>query len=148
MSSPEPEEPELPPTRARFVVAAWLCGLSGILYLDRICMGQAVVPIQRELGLSNSAMSLVLMSFTLAYGILAAGWRWVFLTYGALGALWAVGFWFWFRDDPAKHAGVNAAELARIRADTDPEKEVPPPVPWGAVATNRGILVLSAIMVF
>src|SRR5829696_8339925 len=74
MSSFDPAElddDDITPTRARFVVAAWLCGLSGILYLDRICMGQAVVPIQKELGLSNSQMSLVLMSFTLAYGIFA-----------------------------------------------------------------------------
>ena len=70
MSHPD-ADPDLSPTRARFVVAAWLCGLSGILYLDRICMGQAVVPIQAELGLSNTEMSYVLMSFTLAYGLFA-----------------------------------------------------------------------------
>lgn len=246
MSVPEPEVPELTPTRARFVVAAWLCGLSGILYLDRICMGQAVVPIQRELGLSNSELSLVLMSFTLAYGLFAvpvgrwgdktgprsvlssivlawsmftaltgaatglvslllvrflfgaaeagafpnaakvmarwfppgergrvqgvmlafsqlgavlapaataylidlAGWRAAFVVYGSIGVLWAVGFWLWFRDDPAKHGGANEAELAHIRADVPPPAADPGPVPWGAVLTNRGVLVLSVIMVF
>ena len=249
MSSPEPEpeEPDLPPTRARFVVAAWLCGLSGILYLDRICMGQAVVPIQRELGLSNSEMSYVLMSFTLAYGLFAvpagrlgdtagprsvlssivvawsaftaltgaatglltlllvrflfgaaeagafpnaarvmakwfppdergrvqgvmlafsqlgavaapaataylidlAGWRLAFFVYGLIGAVWAVGFWLWFRDDPAQHRSVNEAELARIRANATAAEVAadPGPVPWGAVFTNRGIIVLSLIMV-
>jgi sugar phosphate permease len=246
MSAPELEDADLTPTRARFVAAAWLCGLSGVLYLDRICMGQAVVPIQKELGFSNSEMSLVLMSFTLAYGLFAvpagrwgdrrgprsvlsqivfawsiftaltgaatglvtmvlvrflfgaaeagafpnaanvmkswfpvrergrvqgvmlafaqigavaapavtafliqlAGWRLAFFVYGSLGAAWAVGFWLWFRDDPAKHSGVNEAELARIRAETDPPKEDPGPVPWGAVLTNRGVIALSAIMVF
>ncbi len=249
MSSPEPEpDPDLTPTRARFVVAAWLCGLSGILYLDRICMGQAVVPIQKELGLSNSEMSYVLMSFTLAYGLFAvpagwfgdrtgprsvltsivlawsvftaltgaatgllslllvrflfgaaeagafpnaakvmarwfpphergriqgvmlassqmgavaapaataylislAGWRLAFFVYGFIGVAWAVGFWFWFRNDPATHRGVNEAELARIHTknETESQKEHPGPVPWGAVLTNRGVLVLSLIMVF
>src|SRR5262245_38450792 len=62
---------ETPPTRARLVLVAWLCGLSGILYLDRICMGQAVVPIQNELGLTNSEISYVTMAFTLAYGLFA-----------------------------------------------------------------------------
>ena len=57
------------PTRARFILALWLCGLTGILYLDRICMSQAVVPIQRELGLSNTEISYVMMAFTLAYGL-------------------------------------------------------------------------------
>src|SRR5215510_3633841 len=64
-------EPDISPTRARFVVAAWLCGLSGILYLDRICMAQAVKPIRDELGLSNTEASYVAMAFTLAYGLFA-----------------------------------------------------------------------------
>jgi ACS family glucarate transporter-like MFS transporter len=57
------------PTRARFVLALWLCGLSAVLYLDRVCMSQAIVPIQRELDLTNTQISYVLMAFTLAYGI-------------------------------------------------------------------------------
>src|SRR5437667_9865435 len=57
------------PTTARFVLALWLCGLSTVLYLDRVCMSQAVVPIQRELELTNSQVSYVLMAFTLAYGL-------------------------------------------------------------------------------
>jgi MFS family permease len=58
-----------PPTQARFVVLAFLCALAFVLYLDRICMGQAVGPIQDELGLSNTEMGVVLMAFTLAYGL-------------------------------------------------------------------------------
>src|SRR5919198_1566989 len=57
------------PTRARLVLALWLCGLSAVLYLDRICMSQAVDPIQRDLGLTNTQVSYVLMAFTLAYGL-------------------------------------------------------------------------------
>jgi MFS family permease len=60
---------ETPPTRARFVLAIWLCGLSAVLYLDRICMGQAVEPIQKEFGLNNEQMSYAMMAFTLAYGL-------------------------------------------------------------------------------
>src|SRR5581483_1197922 len=50
-------------------LAVWLCGLSGVLYLDRICMGQAVDPIQREFGLTNPQISYAMMAFTLAYGL-------------------------------------------------------------------------------
>ena len=39
-----------PPTRARFVVLGVLCLLSGILYLDRICMSAAIDSIQTDLG--------------------------------------------------------------------------------------------------
>src|SRR5688572_1493516 len=58
-----------PPTQARYVVLGLLCAMAFILYLDRICMGQAAPVIQRELGLSNTAMGFVHMAFTLAYGL-------------------------------------------------------------------------------
>ncbi len=241
-------EPVPGPTRSRtrLVLVAWLCGLSAVLYLDRICMSQAVVPIQAELGLSNTEIGYVMMAFTLAYGlfevpagrlgdrlgsrwvltrivvwwsvftaltgaaggflsllvvrflfgageagafpnvarvlarwfpsgergraqglILAAaqfgavvapvgaavliesvGWRWAFVVFGAVGVVWAVGFGLWFRDDPADHPRVNEAELAHIRAGSPPPTADPGPVPWRAVLANRGVLVLSGIMVF
>ena len=235
----------LPPSRARFTLALWLCGLSAILYLDRICMAQAVVPIQRELGLSNAEISYVMMAFALAYGlfeipsgrlgdrlgarsvltriviwwsvftaltgvcsgfftlmlvrfafgageagafpniarviarwypfrergraqgiILAAaqlgavaaptaaaalietvGWRWSFAVFGLLGLVWAIGFWRWFRDDPAGHPRVNAAELNVIRDDAPLPAVEPGPIPWRDVLTNRGILVLGTLMI-
>src|SRR5436309_15283458 len=71
MATPVSDAPPAsdPATKARFVLALWLCGLSAVLYLDRICMSQAVVPIQRELDLTNTQVSYVLMAFTLAYGV-------------------------------------------------------------------------------
>ena len=48
------------------------------------------------------------------------GWRWSFGVFGLLGVAWAVGFWWWFRDDPAEHSAVNAAELAVIHAGLPP----------------------------
>ncbi len=242
MSSPQPD---LPPTRARFVLVAWLCGLTSILYLDRICMSQAVKPIREAFDLSKTEMSYVMMSFTLAYGLCAVpigrlgdrtgprsvlgwmvlawsaftaltgaatglltlilvrfmfgaaeagafpnaarimsrwypvtergrvqgimlafaqvgavvapaataylidsvGWRFTFVAFALVGVAWAVGFWLWFRNDPAEHSGVNAAELAIIRANVPPPPTDPGPVPWGAVFTNRGIIVLGVIMV-
>jgi MFS family permease len=53
------------------VLILWLCGLSSILYLDRICMSQAVVPIQEEFGLTNTEVAYVSMAFTLAYALFA-----------------------------------------------------------------------------
>jgi sugar phosphate permease len=77
----------------------------------------------------------------------AVGWRFSFAVFGAIGVAWAVGFWLWFRDDPAAHRGVNAAELARIRGEDPPQAVDPGPVPWGAILTNRGIIVLALIMI-
>lgn len=248
MAAPAREFVSNPPpaTRTRFVVALWLCGLAAVLYLDRICMSQAVKPIQDELGLTKSQMSYVLMAFTLAYGLFeipsgrlgdrfgsrnvltrivlwwsvftaltgtatglvtlvvmrflfgageagafpnaarviarwfphhergrvqgimlgsaqlgavaaptvaaqlieVIGWRWAFAVFGALGVVWAFGFWWWFRDDPAKHTAVSKEELAIIRADAVPVDIDPGTIPWRAILTNRGIIVLSCIMVF
>jgi len=57
------------PTRARFVVLGFLCSMAFVLYLDRVCISQALVPMQEEFELSNTQTSYVLMAFTLAYGI-------------------------------------------------------------------------------
>jgi MFS family permease len=49
-----------------------------------------------------------------------SGWRQSFWIFGILGVIWCV-FWLrWFRDDPEEHPGVDAAELALIRADSRP----------------------------
>lgn len=68
MENQIPEHAE-PPGCTRYKVGLWLCGLSGVLYLDRICMAQALVPIQKDLGLNNSMMAMVGVAFTVAYGL-------------------------------------------------------------------------------
>jgi ACS family glucarate transporter-like MFS transporter len=232
-----------PASRARYVVVLWLCGMAGVLYIDRICMGQAAEPIQRELRLSDRQLSYVAMAFTLAYGLFevptgrlgdrfggrrvltrvalwwslftaltgvasglgsllasrvlfgageagafpnaarvikrwfplaergrvqgllltasqlgsvvaptlaayvieAIGWRLMFAPFAVLGVAWAVGFWWWFRDDPAAHPAVNQAELAHIRAGLPPEP-APGPISWRRVLRSRGVLTLGVLM--
>lgn len=232
-------------TQTRFVVLAVLCLLSGVLYLDRICISAAVDSIQADLNLTNTGMSYVLMAFTLAYGLfeiptgrwgdrigarrvltriaiwwsaytaltgacttlgllvavrflfgageagafpniarvmsrwfpdhergraqgvllaasqiggalapfLAAvliqsvGWRWTFAIFGGVGVVWAAGFYWWFRDDPAEHPWVNSAEVAHIgrRATSENTHAA---IPWHLVAGNPSIWFLSLIMAF
>ena len=232
------------PTSTRFVVLGVLCLLSVVLYLDRICISQALPSIKADLNLSNTETSYVLMAFTLAYGLfevptgrwgdliggrrvltrislwwsaftaltgactglwtiipvrflfgageagafpnvarvmsrwfpdaergraqgvllaasqiggamapfLAAilirniGWRLTFAAFGGLGAIWAAGFWWWFRDDPATHPAVNAAEADHIgrRATAG---NVHTDIPWAAVVRNPSIWFLSVIMI-
>ncbi len=43
-------------------------------------------------------------------------WRVIFLLFGLLGVAWAALWHWWFRDDPAEHPAVNAAELEHIIA--------------------------------
>src|SRR5262249_22728885 len=52
---------------------------------------------------------------------------------------------WWFRDDPAAHPDVNAAELALIRRGTRPHRagDSHPPVPWALVARSRNVWLLA-----
>jgi len=44
------------------------------------------------------------------------GWRWAFVSFAALGLVWWAVFLISYRDDPAQHPRVNAAELKMLEA--------------------------------
>jgi sugar phosphate permease len=81
-----------------------------------------------------------------AYLIEFVGWRWTFVVFGAIGVVWAAAFWLWFRDDPAEHPAVNAAELKLIRQSTRPKPIHHEPIPWRLVAANPSIWLLGGII--
>jgi ACS family glucarate transporter-like MFS transporter len=66
---------------------------------------------------SGARVGAALSLLALPWLILEIGWRWTFVLAGATGMLWALVWRWWFRDNPATHAGVNALELALIRSD-------------------------------
>ena len=43
-------------------------------------------------------------------------WRSLFVLFGSIGFVWAVAWYWWFRDSPAEHPAVGAAELATIQS--------------------------------
>ena len=55
------------PTRVRYGVLFFLCTLALLLYIDRICIGQAETWIRKELGFTKSDMGWVFNAFMLAY---------------------------------------------------------------------------------
>jgi sugar phosphate permease len=86
----------------------------------------------------------------------AAGWNWrlTFLLFAVPGIVWALWFWWWFRDDPEEHPGVNKAELQVIRGESSPRPfahgtaEPPPerqqtpagtPTPWLALFSSPAL---------
>ncbi len=235
-----------PPSRARLGVLALLCALTFVLYLDRVCISQALPSIQKELGLSETEGSFVLMAFTLAYGlfevpsghwgdrigaravltrialcwslftaltgactgllsllvvrflfgageagalpnvarviarwfpaaergriqglvqttmllgatsspVLAAyiiktlSWRWSFALFGLVGAAWAAVFWSWFRDDPARHPGVNPAELELLGEPGPAAQTHREGIPWKAALSCPSVWLLGGVMTF
>jgi MFS family permease len=54
--------------------------------------------------------------------IAKAGWRPSFFVFGTLGIFWSAAWWKWFRDDPAQHQSVNAAELKIIQEGREIQK--------------------------
>lgn len=77
--------------------------------------------------------------------IQSIGWRWTFVAFGSLGVFWAAGFQWWFRDEPAEHPGVNAAEVKYIGHNAA-AGNVHAPIPWGLVVRNPSVWMLSLIM--
>jgi sugar phosphate permease len=86
----------------------------------------------------SGAFTPSLVAMLIAWG----SWRRAFEIFGVIGLLWAVPFWFWYRDDPTRHTGVNPAELQLL----------PPPresavahegVPWRVVFSSPSVWLLS-----
>ena len=91
---------------------------------------------------ASSSIGGAIAPFLAAVLIQGIGWRWTFAAFGGVGAAWAAGFWWWFRDDPAAHPAVDPAELAHIgrratSGDVHPRSPGPPSpgtrasAPWG-----------------
>jgi sugar phosphate permease len=233
------------PTHIRFGVLFFLCTLAILLYIDRVCIGQAASHIQKEFGISKTQMSFAFMAFSLAYSLFelpagwwgdrygsrgvitrvavfwsiftamtgaatglyslilirflfgageagalpnaarvvtrwfpeqtrgrvrgainfssllgatiapvlathligSVGWRGMFMVFGVLGIAWAILFYWRFRDDPATHPDVNAAELQWIGPVEIPvQGDATHRIPWGVVFTSANIWLLGLIM--
>jgi MFS transporter, ACS family, glucarate transporter len=68
-------------------------------------------------------------------------WRWTFQILAAVGLVWALIFWRWYRDDPRRHGEPNEAELELIapasRAAITAER-----IPWGRFARSGSVWLL------
>src|SRR5690242_11986205 len=74
------------------------------------------------------------------------GWRAAFVSFGMLGFVWAA-IWFWYyRDTPAEHRSVNAAERALIRSSlANTHRNAQARAPWRQIAASRQLWILSAM---
>jgi MFS family permease len=62
-------------------------------------------------------------------------WRTTFFAFSALGLVWAVAFYLWYRDNPREHPSVNAAEAALLPAEAAAGEHAP--MPWGKLLRSR-----------
>lgn len=68
-------------------------------------------------------------------------WRRAFEIFGAIGVVWAIFFYRWFRDNPAHHPSVNAAELALL-AGAEKSASGHGDVPWLRFLSSRTVWML------
>jgi ACS family glucarate transporter-like MFS transporter len=103
------------------------------------------------LGLSSTGLTLGGAAAAIAVPLIITqfGWRIAFACLAPLGLLTAVLWWWYSRDDPASHAGVNEAEIDFIRAGReapdgpDESENEDGQAGWLQVLKNRDVLFLT-----
>ena len=68
-------------------------------------------------------------------------WRYAFMLFGAVGVIWAIWFYLWFRDNPKDHPRVNAGELELLK-ETQQNQGSHSDVPWGKMLRSRTVWLL------
>ena len=75
-----------------------------------------------------------------AYVLDLISWRRTFEIFGLLGVVWAVAFYWWYRDDPRSHPSVNEAELALLPSRE--QSAVGAKVPWSRIVSSGSVWLL------
>ena len=63
------------------------------------------------------------------------GWRSAFYIFGAMGVVWCVIWYWWYRDLPSEKAGVTAEEIAEI----GDSQRAPHGLPWGQALRSANL---------
>lgn len=133
---------------ASLVVLRWLFGMGEAGVLPSLARAFGRWLPERERG---RAFGLTIMAGALGgamtqpvvvWMLQHVSWRAAFPLFGLVGVVFAAAFFWWFRDDPHRHSGVNQAELAVIGSDPPAPH---PRVPWRALLRSRNLLALCAM---
>jgi len=75
------------------------------------------------------------------------GWRMPFVEFGGLGVVWAVAWYWWFRDRPEEHRSVNAEELKFIRSDQIDAEQLGDTrhVPWAFLLRSKNLALICGM---
>jgi sugar phosphate permease len=94
---------------------------------------------------AGSRLGSALTPSIVAWMILTWGWRMPFFVFGAVGILWAIVWFFYYRDSPSEHPGVNAAELELIQTGGAVKKSAVGKVPWKQITSSPTMWFLAAM---
>ena len=100
---------------------------------------QGLIWMTSRLGGALAPLLLVPLAFHLG------GWPQALVALTALGLVWAVAFWPWFRNRPQDRSPVNAAELAQIAGGRAAPAAGPARIPWLALLRSRSVWFLCLL---
>ena len=95
---------------------------------------------------AGSRFGAALAPLIVMFLIARLNWQSVFYVLGAVGVLWAMVWYYYYRDDPREHTAVNAEEVRFI--DVGPQlggRSAKHPVPWRCILASRDLWYLSAM---
>jgi sugar phosphate permease len=94
---------------------------------------------------AGSRLGAALTPALVVFIIAGYGWRTPFVCFGVLGLLWAA-VWFWYyRDSPAEHNRINAAEREMIQSALGNAPTVRPTVPWKQILSSPQMWMICAM---
>jgi MFS transporter, ACS family, glucarate transporter len=74
------------------------------------------------------------------------GWRAAFYAFGVLGVVWSAVWFYYYRDTPEEHSGVNEAERELIAGGI--KRKSTGKVPWGQILSHGNLWILSVMYFF
>jgi MFS transporter, ACS family, glucarate transporter len=74
------------------------------------------------------------------------GWRAAFYAFGVLGVVWSAVWFYYYRDTPEEHSGVNQAERELIAGGI--KRKSGGKVPWRQILSHGNLWVLSVMYFF
>jgi MFS family permease len=93
---------------------------------------------------SGARLGAAVAPAVVVYLIALSGWRTVFYVFGLVGIAWAIGWYASYRNTPAEHPRVDAAELALLPA-APIRAASKRAVPWGRILRDRNLRQLSTV---
>src|SRR5437762_75720 len=118
--------------KATTKVLILLCVMYALNYIARNNVSTAASVFKRAFvqGITHYSARLgnAFTPILISWLMLVTTWRGSFVITGTVSLLWAVLWWFYFKDNPADHTGMSAPDLANLPPRAAPGKRGP--VPW------------------
>ena len=94
---------------------------------------------------SGSRLGAALAPIVVVMLMAVSGWRLVFFIFGAVGVVWAVIWYVYYRNRPSEHPGVSAEEAALLGDHGVQAPGAKRTVPWRQILISRDLWLLSTV---